>query len=101
MEAEVLPPYRANLAAIDFETLIDWLPVVSEMPAELHGGLVRNGPNPLHADAAQHWFVGHGIVHRLTIADWSREVRDPLDTHAALRQWLEQRFRGSKRLTQA
>lgn len=62
------------------------------MPAELHGALVRNGPNPLHPDPAQHWFAGHGMVHRFAIADgrvsyanrWVRTQR-----------WLLERARGA------
>jgi carotenoid cleavage dioxygenase-like enzyme len=92
MEAEVLSPYQANLAPIDFETRIESLPVRGEMPVGLQGALVRNGPNPLHADPAQHWFAGHGMVHRLSIADgrvsyanrWIRTQR-----------WLSERARGT------
>jgi carotenoid cleavage dioxygenase-like enzyme len=69
MDVQVLSPYRANLAPIDFETQIESLPVHGVMPAGLHGAVFRNGPNPLHVDPARHWFAGHGMVHRLAIAD--------------------------------
>jgi carotenoid cleavage dioxygenase-like enzyme len=92
MDAEVLLPYRENLAPVDFETRIDSLPVHGALPSDLHGALVRNGPNPLHVDPTQHWFAGHGMVHRLTIADgrvsyanrWVRTQR-----------WLKERGRGT------
>jgi carotenoid cleavage dioxygenase len=92
MDAQGESPYRANLAPITIETRIDALPVQGEMPAELRGALVRNGPNPLHPDPAQHWFAGHGMVHRFAISNgrvsytnrWVRTQR-----------WLLERERGA------
>jgi len=54
------------------------LPVEGELPAELCGRYLRNGPNPLgDVDAASHhWFVGDGMVHGVRLnegrAEWYR-----------------------------
>lgn len=37
------------------------LPVTGELPRELRGSFLRNGPNP--TSAAAHWFLGEGMVH--------------------------------------
>ena len=61
------PYLSGNLAPIATEyTAVD-LPVTGELPEELDGRYVRNGPNPLGAiDAASyHWFTGDGMVHGL------------------------------------
>jgi carotenoid cleavage dioxygenase-like enzyme len=91
MNAQAESPYNANLAPIAFETHLDSLPVRGEMPMALRGALMRNGPNPLHADPTQHWFAGHGMVHRFAIADGrvsytNRWVRT--------KRWLLQREKG-------
>ena len=72
------PYLSGNLAPIATEhTAVD-LPVTGELPEELDGRYVRNGPNPLGAiDAASyHWFTGDGMVHGLSLrggrAEWYR-----------------------------
>jgi carotenoid cleavage oxygenase len=45
------------------------LAVEGELPAAIDGLLVRNGPNPVHADpAAYHWFVGEGMLHGVELS---------------------------------
>jgi carotenoid cleavage dioxygenase-like enzyme len=44
----------------DERTVLD-LPVTGQLPGELRGSFLRNGPNPDGASA--HWFVGDGMVH--------------------------------------
>ena len=55
-------------------TTVD-LPVVGELPAELDGRYVRNGPNPLGAvdPATHHWFTGDGMVHGIRLRDGKAE----------------------------
>ncbi|MFK8024124.1 MAG: carotenoid oxygenase family protein [Ilumatobacter sp.] len=54
------------------------LPVIGELPVELNGRYLRNGPNPMsEVDAAtHHWFMGDGMVHGLRLregkAEWYR-----------------------------
>ena len=54
------------------------LTVIGELPAELTGRYLRNGPNPMtEVDATtHHWFVGDGMVHGVRLnegrAEWYR-----------------------------
>ena len=54
------------------------LPVIGELPAELSGRYLRNGPNPAEAvdPATHHWFMGDGMVHGIRLdegrAAWYR-----------------------------
>ncbi len=63
-------PVSDEITAVD-------LPVVGELPVELEGRYLRNGPNPLDTvDATHHWFVGDGMVHGVRLrggkAEWYR-----------------------------
>jgi carotenoid cleavage dioxygenase-like enzyme len=59
------------------------LEVSGSLPADLNGRYVRIGPNPIHPDAAAHYFTGDGMVHGIRLedgrADWYRNrwVRTP------------------------
>ncbi|QDP97655.1 dioxygenase [Microlunatus elymi] len=44
------------------------LEVIGNIPAELDGRYLRNGPNPLPGDRAAHWFIGHGMLHGVRIS---------------------------------
>ncbi len=53
------------------------LPVTGQIPVELTGRYLRNGPNPLGLDDPNyHWFLGAGMVHGVRLrdgkADWYR-----------------------------
>ncbi len=54
------------------------LPVVGQIPKELEGRWLRNGPNPIGVvdPIKHHWFVGDGMVHGLRLrggkAEWYR-----------------------------
>jgi carotenoid cleavage dioxygenase len=53
------------------------LPVTGQIPAELDGRYLRNGPNPLGLDDPNyHWFLGAGMVHGVRLrggkAEWYR-----------------------------
>ena len=61
-------PVTEEVTAID-------LPVVGELPVELDGRYVRNGPNQLGSTdhAAYHWFTGDGMVHGVRLRDGRAE----------------------------
>jgi 8'-apo-carotenoid 13,14-cleaving dioxygenase len=72
-------PYLAgNMAPVEQEITAFDLPVIGEIPAELEGRWLRNGPNPMgEIDAGKHhWFVGAGMVHGIRLrggkAEWYR-----------------------------
>jgi carotenoid cleavage dioxygenase len=52
------------------ETTAVELPVEGELPRELYGAVVRNGPNQVHPPAnLYHWFDGDGMLHAVQIRD--------------------------------
>ena len=61
-------PVHEELTAFD-------LPVVGELPRELDGRYLRNGPNPVDAPdpATYHWFTGDGMVHGIRLRDGRAE----------------------------
>ena len=60
-------PYTTdgNFAPVDREVTATELSVVGEIPEELSGRFVRNGPNPIDPidSMGRHWFSGAGMVH--------------------------------------
>ena len=76
-----------NLAPVTEEVTAFDLPVDGQIPAELEGRWLRNGPNPeTVADPDKHhWFLGAGMVHGLRLrggkAEWYRN-RFVLDAEA-------------------
>ncbi len=69
-----------NYAPVADEITAFDLAVLGELPAELAGRYVRNGPNPIAPaqldPATHHWFVGDGMVHGIRLhegrAEWYR-----------------------------
>jgi carotenoid cleavage dioxygenase-like enzyme len=60
-------PVTEEIAAFD-------LPVTGQLPAELSGCYLRNGPNPLGLDDPNyHWFLGAGMVHGVRLRDGKAE----------------------------
>lgn len=94
--------FTDNYAPVTREITETGLKVVGEIPRELNGRYLRNGPNPIgDVDlAAHHWFVGEGMVHgvRLTegTAAWYRNrwIRSA-DVAAALGEDVGARTLGS------
>ena len=62
-------PYLAgNFAPINTEISTDTLEVIGELPPDLSGMFVRNGPNPQWSPIGQyHWFDGDGMLHGVQI----------------------------------
>lgn len=62
------PPHlTGNYAPVPDEIDAVDLPVTGELPLELSGRYLRNGPNPRRP--SDHWFTGDGMVHGVRIAD--------------------------------
>lgn len=64
----VFAPVEQELTAFD-------LPVRGQLPPELDGRYLRNGPNPLLPPdpASYHWFLGDGMVHGVRLRDGRAE----------------------------
>lgn len=58
-------PYLHGLyAAVQDEVSAEDLPVIGEIPRDLHGAYFRNGPNPAAPPKGMHhWFDGDGMLH--------------------------------------
>lgn len=63
------PVLQGNFAPITKEIDLEALEVVGELPTELNGTLLRNGPNPVDPGEQYHWFSGEGMLHALRIND--------------------------------
>jgi carotenoid cleavage oxygenase len=69
------PYLQGNFAPVLKEVTATDLPVVGELPAQLHGRYLRNGPNPVTAPepSTYHWFTGDGMVHGIRLRDGRAE----------------------------
>jgi len=81
------PYLEDNFAPIGHETTAVDLPVEGELPAELDGLYLRNGPDPIPPvdPASHHWFLGDGMVHGVRLRGGRAE-------------WYRSRWVGSRRL---
>ncbi len=67
-----------NYAPVTEEVTAFDLPVLGELPPELNGRYLRNGPNPIAEvdPSTHHWFMGDGMVHGIRLregrAEWYR-----------------------------
>jgi len=67
-----------NYAPVAEEVTAFDLPVIGELPAELNGRYLRNGPNPMGDvdPTTHHWFMGDGMIHGIRLregeAEWYR-----------------------------
>jgi len=84
------PYLGGNFAPVSDELTVTDLAVDGEIPSELNGRYLRNGPNPVTPpkDKSYHWFIGDGMVHGICL----REGR------AA---WYRNRYVGSKQVSKA
>jgi len=78
-----------NYAPVAEEVTAFDLPVEGELPEELAGRYLRNGPNPIGDvdPATHHWFTGDGMVHGVRLRDGRAE-------------WYRNRYVGSSRIAQ-
>ena len=58
----------ANFGPVDIESTVTSLKVKGQIPAELNGRFLRNGPNPeMDVGGSYHWFTGRGMVHGMRL----------------------------------
>jgi carotenoid cleavage dioxygenase len=60
---------QGNYGPVAEEVTAFDLPVIGELPADLEGRYLRNGPNPIGAvdQRTHHWFMGDGMVHGIRL----------------------------------
>ena len=80
---------QGNYGPVAQEVTAFDLPVIGEIPAELAGRYLRNGPNPLSEvdQSTHHWFIGDGMVHGVRLLDGKAE-------------WYRNRYVGSTHLSE-
>lgn len=61
------PVLQGNFAPVNTECELTELEVVGELPAELNGMLLRDGPNPINPGKQYHWFSGEGMLHAIRL----------------------------------
>lgn len=73
-----LNPYLHGLyAPVSHEASADDLPVIGEIPRDLHGAYFRNGPNPSEPPKGMHhWFDGDGMLHGVWFENGSARYRN-------------------------
>ena len=71
-------PYLAGLYSPVLDERDDQdLEVIGEIPADLDGVFVRNGPNPRYTpEGRYHWFDGDGMVHAIRFHDGKASYRN-------------------------
>jgi carotenoid cleavage dioxygenase len=80
---------EGSFAPVTEEVTAYDLPVTGQLPAQLVGRYLRNGPNPLGLDDPNyHWFLGAGMVHGVRLRDGKAE-------------WYRNRWVRSKALAEA
>jgi carotenoid cleavage dioxygenase-like enzyme len=63
------PYLEGNFAPVDRESTLFDLAVEGELPKDLNGLLLRNGPNPVGPiGAGHHWFVGDAMLHAIELS---------------------------------
>ena len=63
------PFLQGNFAPVDREHTLLELAVSGELPADLDGLLLRDGPNPVGTPGPKHhWFVGDGMLHGVELS---------------------------------
>ncbi|MBW4645652.1 MAG: carotenoid oxygenase family protein [Goleter apudmare HA4340-LM2] len=73
----VNPYLDGNFAPVREEITTDTLPVIGQLPAELSGMFVRNGPNPQWSPIGKyHWFDGDGMLHGVRISNGQATYRN-------------------------
>ncbi len=73
----VNPYLDGNFAPVHEEITTDTLKVIGELPPDLSGMFVRNGPNPQRSPIGQyHWFDGDGMLHGVRISNGKASYRN-------------------------
>jgi len=68
---QVNPYLQGNFAPVRDQISTDLLEVVGEIPKQLSGLYLRNGPNPMASPnhKKHHWFTGEGMLHGVKIEE--------------------------------
>lgn len=67
---QINPYLHQNFAPVRKEITTDTLKVIGELPPNLSGMFVRNGPNPQWSPIGNyHWFDGDGMLHGVKISN--------------------------------
>ncbi|MBV6624474.1 MAG: carotenoid oxygenase family protein [Rivularia sp. (in: Bacteria)] len=75
--AAVNPFLEGNYAPVREEITADNLKIIGELPPDLSGMFVRNGPNPQWQPKGQyHWFDGDGMLHGVRISNGKASYRN-------------------------
>lgn len=73
----VEPYLDGNFAPVRQEITTDSLQVIGQLPPELAGMFVRNGPNPQWPPIGKyHWFDGDGMLHGVHISEGKATYRN-------------------------
>ncbi len=77
-DADQQNPYLYGVyAPVHDEIDADGLEVVGEIPKDLNGVFLRNGPNPRYeANGRYHWFDGDGMVHGIHLENGTARYRN-------------------------
>ena len=74
---QVNPYLDGNFAPVHREITSDRLEIIGELPPELSGMFLRNGPNPQYSPIGQyHWFDGDGMIHGVRIDNGQASYRN-------------------------
>jgi carotenoid cleavage dioxygenase len=78
VRSEAANPYLQGLyAPVEKEITAENLEVIGEIPRDLDGVIVRNGPNPRFAPKGRyHWFDGDGMLHAVHFRDGRATYRN-------------------------
>ena len=81
------PYLLGSYAPVDREVTVDCTEIIGEVPRDLAGVYVRNGPNPQFAPKGRyHWFDGDGMLHAVHIRDGRVTYRNRWVRTTALEQ---------------
>ncbi|HMO35449.1 MAG TPA: carotenoid oxygenase family protein, partial [Gemmatales bacterium] len=68
---------QGNYGPVQEEITVEALRVIGEIPRELDGLYIRNGPNPfIKPTGPYHWFEGDGMLHGVRLADGKASYRN-------------------------
>ena len=70
LNQDVNPYMQGNFRPVQEEVTEFKLEVSGDIPKELNGRYLRNGPNPFaEVPNNHHWFIGAGMVHGIRLFD--------------------------------
>lgn len=71
------PYLKGNFSPVQAEITANDLPVIGELPRDLSGMFVRNGPNPKFPPIGRYnWFDGDGMLHGVQISNGKAAYRN-------------------------